>query len=790
MEHSFRKTLLFVVAFLPQAMALGCAPSRHLQAININAPERVTVDRRFDRRDILVHEPSDEGALIVEKDGVVLDLGGSSLKISDASQDPNQFIGRGIVVRNARNVTIRNAKVHGFKVAIYAEDAPGLTIENCDVSENYRGHLKSTPMLEHYDDWLHGHKNDDNEWLRYGAGIYLLRCDGANVIHNRARNGQNGLCVVSTNNAIVEHNDMSFMSGWGLAMWRSNFCRVIGNHFDFCVRGYSHGVYARGQDSAGILVYEQCSDNLFAHNSATHGGDGFFLYAGHETLMHTGEGGCNRNLVFGNDFSYAVVNGIEATFSDRNVFVNNTLLNCKRGIWAGYSRNSLIGFNNFAFCKDGISIEHGQNNIIKKNVFNTCEQGVHIWWDRDDHLFKYPFCKRNGDASQNETIRENEFRHCRVAVRAVGSQALSVERNRFEVCRQVVLATGSTTLQGFARNAVLGGTIANETNTPWRCVGNHLTESVQWVGDIEWQSPADDRSISWARNRCNVANNFEISRMLEDTGLPAVDTTLGSKPCRRQQCRKRHDDRFRKTLHGKKNIIITEWGPYDFGLDNRLQLARHFNLGDEAIVQIVAPHLPFGVCVVSGEIDVSPQTGVAPGLIKIRRAQDEPGMTPYKVRVSTTLNMSEFEGLLVHTNWDVAFYRWSKDMSPLDGDDAWRRIIAADPIHREIADKLGYNWSMRGPTQKISPDYFAAVATTTLALPRGRWRIRTISDDGIRVYVDNKRVINNWTWHIPTEDTAVFDSPGDDHAIRVEYFEITGLAQLQFFIESMKEPAT
>ena len=59
------------------------------------------------------------------------------------------------------------------------------------------------------------------------------------------------------------------------------------NACDFCIRGYSHGVYNRGQDSAGILMFEQCSGNVIAENSATHCGDGLFAFAGKEALGET-----------------------------------------------------------------------------------------------------------------------------------------------------------------------------------------------------------------------------------------------------------------------------------------------------------------------------------------------------------------------------------------------------------------------------------------------------------------------------------------------------------------------
>jgi hypothetical protein len=102
-------------------------------------------------------------------------------------------------------------------------------------------------------------------------------------------------------------------------MYRSSFNTIAYNKINFNVRGYSDGVYNRGQDSAGILVYEQSNSNLFYKNSVTHGGDGFFLWAG-QTTMDSGKGGCNDNVLQGNDFSYAPTNGIEVTFS-RNVIM-------------------------------------------------------------------------------------------------------------------------------------------------------------------------------------------------------------------------------------------------------------------------------------------------------------------------------------------------------------------------------------------------------------------------------------------------------------------------------------
>jgi hypothetical protein len=106
------------------------------------------------------------------------------------------------------------------------------------------------------------------------------------------------------------------------------------------VRGYSHGFYRRGQDSAALLLYEQSSRNVVAYNSATHSGDGLFLWAGQST-MDAGEGGSNDNLFFQNDFSFAPTNAMEATFS-RNAFVGNLAEGSDYGLWGGYSFESKV----------------------------------------------------------------------------------------------------------------------------------------------------------------------------------------------------------------------------------------------------------------------------------------------------------------------------------------------------------------------------------------------------------------------------------------------------------------
>ena len=72
---------------------------------------------------------------------------------------------------------------------------------------------------------------------------------------------------------------------------------------------------------------------------------------------------------------------------------------------------------------------------------------------------------------------------------------------------------------------------------------------------------------------------------------------------------------------------------------------------------------------------------------------------------------------------------------------------------------------------------FAFEASGTVTLPTGDYTLRTISDDGIRVWVDGKLVIDNWDLHGSEIDYAPLT--GGRHDLRVQYFQIEGWAELR-----------
>jgi nitrous oxidase accessory protein NosD len=344
--------------------------------------------------------------ITIRGDNITVDFRGATLEGSDPAGPPDEARDTAIVIEGGATIIIANAHIHGYKVGILARGTHGLALLGNDVSHNWKPQLFSLVDHESLVDWLSFHHNEKDEWLRFGAALYLQDVTGAEVRNNLAVGGMNALLLVRTTGAMIRDNNFSFNSGLGIGLYRSADDTIVHNRLDYNVRGYSHGHYSRGQDSADLLLFEQSSRNVVAFNSMTHGGDGIFLWAG-QTTMDSGVGGANDNLFYGNDVSYATANGVEATFS-RNKIIANRAWGSEYGVWGGYSYKTEIVANDFHGNRTGVAIEHGQDNVIAGNQFHFDSTGIRLWADSIEASdWGYP--KHHDTRSRDYHIMNNQF---------------------------------------------------------------------------------------------------------------------------------------------------------------------------------------------------------------------------------------------------------------------------------------------------------------------------------------------------------------------------------------------
>ena len=658
----------------------------------------------------------DSSVITIRGDDVTVDFGGASLVGLDRDADPDRAAGVGIRIEGGRNVRIENAVVRGFKVGLLARNTRRLSLVANDFSYNWKPRLFSVLEHESLVDWLSHHKNDTGEWLRFGAGIYLDGVTGGDVRDNRITQGMEGLMLVRSDSLRIWNNTIEFNSGVGIGLYRSSDNRIMHNRASYNVRGYSHGFYRRGQDSADLLIYEQSCRNIVAYNSMTHGGDGLFLWAGQST-MDTGEGGANDNLFFSNDFSFAPTNGMEATFS-RNTFVGNRVEGSDYGLWGGYSYDSQIVGNEFVNNRTGIAIEHGQKNNVVANHFTGDTVAVSLWANAiEPSDWGYP--KHRDTRSRDYFIGDNTFIGNRVGIRAQNTRASVTARNAYSNVDSQLVQRDSVELR---------------------------------------DDPAARRQPSAATSPAPAP-------------LPgAIDARLLDTLARRD----------------RSAIIVTEWGPYDrrspllWPIDStRAGPVRLRVLGPAGTWRVIGRRRVSRVSSDRGRVgDTIAVTPAAGGEWELRLEYRGTATISPRGMIRRAGEPYEFSYSRLEATdpWDVRFFGWDVRADPRKDAGAIERLARGAPVATTRPGRLDYLW-YRPTVPGVPQDHWAAVATTRLSLGPGTYSVRTISDDGIRVWIDGRLAIDHLAPHESEVDYAPI-APGR-HELRVEYYQVAGWTELR-----------
>jgi hypothetical protein len=666
----------------------------------------------------------DSAALTVRGSNITVDLSGVTLVGDADAEHPDHFTGVAIRIDSGRNITVKGVGVRGYKVGILARGVARLTLVDNNLSYNWKPRLYSGIVKESLIDWLDYHQNDKDEWLRYGAGIYLADVTGAEVRGNVVTQGMNGLLMTRTTGARVWNNNFSWNSGLGVGLYRSSRNRIMHNWIDWNVRGYSDGFYNRGQDSAGLLIYEQSSNNIVAYNSVTHSGDGLFLWAGQST-MDSGKGGCNDNLFYANDFSYAPTNGMEATFS-RNAFVGNTVIGNWHGLWGGYSYESVVFDNHFAGNVEAISIEHGQDDRIAGNTFSGDTVAIHVWWNRvEPSDWGYP--KTRDTRSRDYTVSGNTFTHNHIALRVDNTQRFLAQDNAFSAVDTVMKLTGDTS---------------------------------------GWASTTATRVTPTL-----IPAKYRVARLPGGINTSVVPLTR----------------------RGRSAIIVDEWGPYDWQSPNLWPAGR-----DDATplrLRVLGPMGHWRVVAREGIASLSADSGKMGDTITVTPLPSRERDFAVKMEYVGVATMTPF-GELVTTGkpyrfgWTrfVAAAAWHLTFVPFDSTTTRRTDPAAIthalqgvPLATLDTNRLDLTWY--APPQKAIPQANVLTqATATINLTPGRYTLRTIADDAVRVYVDDRLVIDDWTPGESHAQEAAFTATGA-HRFRVEHLQLDGWYELRLDIE-------
>jgi hypothetical protein len=93
---------------------------------------------------------------------------------------------------------------------------------------------------------------------------------------------------------------------------------------------------------------------------------------------------------------------------------------------------------------------------------------------------------------------------------------------------------------------------------------------------------------------------------------------------------------------------------------------------------------------------------------------------------------------------------------------------------------INHNWGTSGPGNGINNDNFSVRWTGTVEFTSDLYNFVAIADDGIRVWIDDNQIIDNWQNQSVTPNMSTRQISAGKHVVRVEYYEDIGGALTQF----------
>lgn len=110
--------------------------------------------------------------------------------------------------------------------------------------------------------------------------------------------------------------------------------------------------------------------------------------------------------------------------------------------------------------------------------------------------------------------------------------------------------------------------------------------------------------------------------------------------------------------------------------------------------------------------------------------------------------------------------------------------LEGSPVLVRQEPEINHIWGSSSPQPNVvNADRFSARWTATTHFPAGRYRFTTFVDGGVRLWVNDLLIIDRWQDPYQVKEWAnVMTLPGGPTALRLEFFEDVGLAEVRLVI--------
>jgi hypothetical protein len=165
-----------------------------------------------------------------------------------------------------------------------------------------------------------------------------------------------------------------------------------------------------------------------------------------------------------------------------------------------------------------------------------------------------------------------------------------------------------------------------------------------------------------------------------------------------------------------------------------------------------------------------------PGSLTVVRGNHRLKLEFYERRGSARVRLSWSEGT-------TSFPDWKGEYFPN------RRLEGAPALVRND-EEVDFDWERGAPASGLPDDDFSVRWTTRLLAEPGQYRLNVRADDGVRVFVEGVRVINQWTESSGNTVHSVELGLRRRNDVVIEYFERGGSARIEFWYERVQATPT
>ena len=113
------------------------------------------------------------------------------------------------------------------------------------------------------------------------------------------------------------------------------------------------------------------------------------------------------------------------------------------------------------------------------------------------------------------------------------------------------------------------------------------------------------------------------------------------------------------------------------------------------------------------------------------------------------------------------------------------------PVHTTRGDaRINFDWGYESPLDGLNQDEFSVRWSRSLQLPAGDYRFTATVDDGVRLLVGDRTLIDFWQVQTATTYSQIIYLDGSAVTVRMEYYEGTGQAEARLTWNRLDTSAT